>query len=203
MPNARIVIPGQDHADVLFGLLAGSGLQLLAQAWPLASRWFGVAPPALDEMGPTFLELQKLSGLRFAFSNLFSVPVASFVFCAGYIVSLPLLRAVFRKQWLALGAFVLVWTYLPSSANPYMAFVFSVISNIVFLIVFLRFGFLTVLVSSCVQGLLMLYPTTFDFTRWYAPNSILVLIVIAGLTAYGFRVALAGRAVFSDAGLES
>jgi hypothetical protein len=48
----------------------------------------------------------------------------------------------------------------------------------------------------------MLYPMTFDFTRWYAPNTILVLIVIAALTAYGFRVALAGRAVFVDAALD-
>ena len=188
--------------DVLFGVLAGVGTQLLVQAWPLASRWFGIAPPALDELGPTFLELQKLGGLRFAFANLASIPVAGFVVPAAMIVSLLLLRAVLRKQWLAIGAFVLVWTYLPASANPYVALVFSAIQNIVFLAVFLRFGFLTLLVAYLVQGLLMLYPMTFDLTRWYAPNTILVLIVIAALTAYGFRVALAGRAVFVDAALD-
>ncbi len=188
--------------DVLVGLLAGLGIQLLVQGWSLASRWFGVAPPALDEVGPTYLELQKLGGLRFAFSNLVSAPIAMFAVAAGSIVSLLLLRAVLRKQWLAIGAFVLVWTYLPASANPYVALVFSAISNIVFLIVFLRFGFLTLLVASSVQGLLMLYPLTFDFTRWYAPNTILVLIVVAGAAAYGFRVAVSGRTVFGDAGLE-
>ncbi len=188
--------------DVLFGVLAGSGFQLLVQAWPLASRWFGIAPPSLDELGPTFLELHKLGGLRFAFANLASIPVASFVVPAAMIVSLLLLRAVLRKQWLAIGAFVLVWTYLPASANPYVALVFSAMQNIVFLIVFLRFGFLTLLVANFVQGLLMLYPMTFDFTRWYAANTILVLIVLAWLTAYGFRVALAGRSVLGDAGLE-
>src|SRR6185503_5625388 len=136
--------------DVLFGVLAGAGIQLLVQAWPLVSRWFGVAPPALDELGPIEYEIQKLEGLRFAFSNLAAMPVANFAVAAGMIVSLLLLRAVLRKQWLAVGAFVLVWTYLPASANPYVALVFSALQNIGFLLLFLRFGFLTLLVANCV-----------------------------------------------------
>ena len=191
--------------DALFGLLAGSGLQLLIQTWPLASRWFGIAPPALDGLsGPISLEMEKLTGLRFAIGNLVVLPVASFVVNAGLIVSLLVLRAVLRKQWLAIGAFLVVWTvvFVPSSANPYIALAVSAVPTILFLTVFLRFGFLTVLVAGSVQGLLGLYPLTFDFTCWYASNTILVLIVLAGLTAYGFRVALAGRPVFGDTGLE-
>jgi serine/threonine-protein kinase len=188
--------------DVLFGILGGLGFQLLFLGWPLASRWFGIAPPALDELGPTYLELQKLTGLRFAFSNLADLPVAMFIFSAGFIVSLVLLRIVLRKQWLAIVAFVIVWTSLPSSANPYAAFVFSAVLNVAFLFIFLRFGFLSALVSLGVQGLLQLYQTTFDFTRWYAPNTIFVLIVLSALTVYGFRVAVAGRSILGDAGLE-
>jgi hypothetical protein len=146
--------------------------------------------------------MQNLSGLRFAIAHLFDVQVAMFIFTAGPVVSLLLLRAVLRNQWLAIVAFVVVWTYLPSTANLYVALASAAIFNITFLIIFLRFGFLTALLANSVQGLLMLFPMTFDFTRWYAPNTILVLIVIAGLTAYGFRVALAGRAVFVDAGLD-
>jgi hypothetical protein len=187
--------------DVLFALLAGIGFELIIQAWPLASRWFGIAAPALDELGPTYLELQKLTALRFAFSNLVDIPVAMFIFSAGYVVSLVLLRLVLRKQWLAIVAFVIVWTSLPSSANPYVALAFSTMLGALFLFIFLRFGFLTVVLTGGVQGLLQLYPTTFDFTRWYAPNTILVLIVLTALTVYGFRVALAGRPILGDAGL--
>ncbi len=189
--------------DVFFGLVAGSGLQLLLQAWPLASRWWGIAPPVLD-IPPYWIEFANLTGLRFAFANLVDLTVASFVFTAGYIVSLLLLRAVLKKQWLANAAFVLVWSVTGAwaSANPYVAFAFAAASTIVWLTVLLRFGLLTSLVAFSVQGLLALYPLTFDFRHWYAASTILVLVVVAGLTAYGFRVALAGRTILGDAGLE-
>ena len=189
--------------DVLFGLLGGVAFALLSQAWPLASRWWGIAPPPFD-LPPYWAEFENLSGFRMAFANLLSWPVAEFLFAAGYMVSLLLLRSVLKDRRLVIAAFVLIWTVVntPSSANPYVALLFSALGTVLGLTLFLRFGLLPILVAGAVQALLTLHQLTFDFTRWYAPNSILVLIVIAGLTAYGFRVALSGRAVFSDAGLE-
>jgi len=189
--------------DVLVGVLAGTGLQLLAQAWPLMSRWWGTAPPALDELGPTMLEIGKLSGLRFAFANLFSIPIASFLFNTAYVVSLLLLRAVLKKNWLAGLAFVVVWTYLPASGSQLAALVFSSAFSVAFLLIFLRIGLLAVIVATGVQGLFMLYPMTFDLTRWYAYNTIVVLILLAALTVYAFRVALGGRPLWGDGSPES
>jgi len=188
--------------DVLFGILAGAGLQLLNQAWPLASRWWGTAPPALDELGPTALELAKLGGLRFAFANLPGIPVASFLFNSAYVLSLLLLRAVLKKDWLAGIAFVVVWTYLPATGSPFAALLFSTAYSLATLLIFFRIGFLAVYVAYAVQGVLMLYPMTFDLSRWYAGNTIVAVIVLTSLIVYGFRVALGGRPLWSDDRLE-
>jgi hypothetical protein len=96
-----------------------------------------------------------------------------------------------------------VWTYLPASGSPFAALVFSSVLSIATLLIFLRIGFLAVFVAYAAQGVLMLYPLTFDLTYWYAPSTIVAVIVLAALTAYGFRVALGGRPLWSDGGLES
>ena len=149
------------------------------------------------------LEIGKLSGLRFAFANLFSIPIASFLFNTAYVVSLLLLRAVLKKNWLAGLAFVVVWTYLPASGSQLAALVFSSAFSVAFLLIFLRIGLLAVIVATGVQGLFMLYPMTFDLTRWYAYNTIVVLILLAALTVYAFRVALGGRPLWGDGSPES
>ena len=49
----------------------------------------------------------------------------------------------------------------------------------------------------------MLYPMTFDLTRWYAGNTVVAVILLAALTVYGLRGALGGRPLWSDDRLES
>ena len=186
--------------DVLFGLLAGLAFMLLGQAWPLASRWLGLPIPALDAP-PFWMEFENLSGLRFSLANLFELQAASLFFSFVDIVSLLLLRAALRRQWLAVVGFILLWSLLSSlsSANPYVSLIFLAVNVTLWLVVFLRLGLLPILVAGFFNGLLALYPMTLDFSSWYVANTFLVLLVAAALAAYGFRVSMAGRAVFRDA----
>jgi len=48
------------------------------------------------------------------------------------------------------------------------------------------------------SSLLTLFPMTFDLSAWYAWNTILVLLVLAALAAYGFRMSLAGRRILRE-----
>jgi len=146
--------------------------------------------------------MAKLGGLRFAFSNLFSIPIASFLFSAGYVVSLLLLRAVLKKDWLAGVGFVVVWSYLPANDSALVGLVFSSVLSVGWLLVFFRIGFLAVFVAFIVNGVLTLYPLTFDLSRWYAGNTIVAVLVVALLTVYGFRGALGGRPLWSDGQIE-
>jgi hypothetical protein len=100
-------------------------------------------------------------------------------------------------------AFVVVWTYLPAGGNPVAALVFSTVFSVAMLVIFFRIGFLAVWVAYAAQGVLMFYPMTFDLTVWYAPSTIVAVIVLTALTVYGFRVALAGRSLLGEGALGS
>jgi hypothetical protein len=45
-------------------------------------------------------------------------------------------------------------------------------------------------------------PLTTDSSAWYAGTSLFLLLVLAALAVYGFRIALAGRPIFSGIRLE-
>ena len=67
-----------------------------------------------------------------------------------------------------------------------------------FYTVLFRVGVLSGLVGYFVLQVLVRFPLTLDFSAWYAGQSILVLLVVAGLAVYGFYVSLAGRPIFAD-----
>jgi hypothetical protein len=112
-----------------------------------------------------------------------------------------LLRAVLRKEWLAAAVFVLFFA-VPSFLDG------SLISGAFFLVVaaaeifvFLRFGLLAWVFANYF-GHMLEFPLTTDFSAWYAGTSLFLLLVLAALAVYGFRIALAGRPMFSGMPLD-
>ncbi len=69
------------------------------------------------------------------------------------------------------------------------------------ILVFLRFGLLAWVFANyfghCLQ-----FPLTTDSSAWYAGTSLFLLLVLAALAVYGFRIALGGRPLFSGIRLE-
>ncbi len=188
--------------DVLLGLAAGSVVALLSLAWPLGSRWLGWPAPAFDEK-PYWMEFQNLTGLRIAFANLMELAAAVPLFSVAYLVSLLLLRALLRKQSLAVTGYVLFWSIVASLASPHpvASLIFMVIHTSLTLAILLRVGFLASMVSGFTGALLRMYSLTFDPSAWYAGNTVLVLLVLAGFAVYGFRVSLGNRPVLVEAPL--
>jgi len=78
---------------------------------------------------------------------------------------------------------------------------FGLVVSAVFIFVFLRFGLLAWVFANyfghCLQ-----FPLTTDSSAWYAGTSLFVLLVLAALAIYGFRIALVGRPLFSGMRLE-
>lgn len=185
--------------DVLLGLMAGSVVTLLSLAWPLGSRWLGWPVPPFDEK-PYWMEFQNLAGLRSALSNLLELTAAVPFFSVAYLVSLLLLRALLRRQILAVAGYVLFWSLVGSLATPHptASLIFAVIHTSLYLAILLRVGLLASMVSGFTGALLHLYTLTFDPSAWYVGNTILVILVLAGFAAYGFRVSLGNRVVLGD-----
>ena len=49
-----------------------------------------------------------------------------------------------------------------------------------------------------VADLLRHFPLTFDLSAWTSSSAVPAVLMIAALTAYGFKVSLAGRPAFKD-----
>ena len=183
--------------DLLVGSLYGAGVALIGGLM----RW---APELLGVRGYGFgadaWAMASLRGLREAIAALASVHAFNLYLVFLGIVVFLVLRLLLRRTWIAVAVttvFNLVGFY-PGAGHP-LPYVIAVLMIVgLFWLVLFRFGLLPVLVGSAVQNLLDEFPLTFDLTAWYGQVTLLVLPVVVAVALWGFRVALAGRALFRD-----
>jgi hypothetical protein len=172
----------------VFGAVAGELRQL-------ALRAFEPTPPI-----PPFPWDLTLRGPRAVASHLFAPAIAMF-FTLVTALLFFLLRAVLRKEWLAAAVFVLFFAVPSFLAGGLISGAFGLVISAAFIFVFLRFGLLAWVFANyfghCLQ-----FPLTTDASAWYAGTSLFLLLVLAALAVYGFRIALAGVPVFSGARLD-
>ena len=189
--------------DVLIGLTAGAGLVVLGQIGYLCPGWLGLTPPTPTAFSSNWgTEIRVLAGVRYSLAVLFEV-AGSLGFPLIIMIILLLLRLLLRRQWLAIGGFILLWTLLSApdaaSGNIYLGITFAALFPAVWLFVLFRYGFVALLATVTAVSLLTGFPMTFDFSAWYASGTLLALGIFAALAGYSFWVALAGRPVFGDA----
>ena len=188
-------------ADPLVGrvLLAGALLGVFAVAasevLTLVRRATEATPPI-----PPFAWDTTLIGPRAVATHLCNPAVAMFFALATAMVFF-LLRTVLRKEWLAAAAYVLLWTVPVFLSGGLISGAFGLVLSAAEIFVFLRFGLLA-LVFANYFGHCLEFPLTTDSSAWYAGTSLFVLVFLAALAIYGFRIALAGRPMFSGAGLD-
>jgi serine/threonine-protein kinase len=184
--------------DVLIGVLAGVGMQLLTQLDYLAPAWLGQAP---DTTMP--LDGGPATDLRQVFSILLRVPVLAVLLPTGLALLMFLLTLILRRRWLVavvFGSLLAAGDLVNDGVTISLAFSLIVIAII--MVVLMRVGLLSFIAAVLTNILLDHVPMTFDPGIWYAGASWLVLAVLASLALYGFRVALAGRAVFDGVWLK-
>ena len=116
-----------------------------------------------------------------------------------YLLSLLLLRVIFRRPWLAGIAFVVFHTfinaydaqlYTPSLVWPLLATTYLVVLGAL-----VRFGVLAVIVQGIAWDLLW-NPMTTDPSREYFASGLLALGIIIGIALYGAFIAIGGRRFF-------
>jgi hypothetical protein len=75
-----------------------------------------------------------------------------------------------------------------------------IVTSLVFTVA--RFGLLAAVAWQVFFFLSFAYPLTTDFSAWYSGSALFALVVIAGLSVYGFHTSLAGQSVFQGRLLE-
>ena len=188
-------------SDPLVGrvLLAGALLGVLEAAAGevvvLVRRATEATPPI-----PPFPWDTTLHGLRAVASHIFNPSIAMFFTLASAMLFF-LLRAVLRKEWLTATVFVLIWAVPAFLDGGAISGAFVLVAAAAEIFVFLRFGLLAWVFAN-LFGHYLQFPLTTDSSAWYFGTSLFVLCYLAALAIYGFRIALAGRPMFSGTGLD-
>jgi hypothetical protein len=105
------------------------------------------------------------------------------------------LKVVLRKDWLAAIAFVAIFALPRGLTSSYMAVelpAWILIYAIAVLIVF-RFGLVPLACAIFTVNMLANVPFTADLSAWYMPTSVLALLSIVALAAWGFYQSLGGE----------
>jgi hypothetical protein len=181
----------QVGAHVLAGVLVGIGLRLVQQTGTFIYVRVGGAgsrAPLDNLLGPRDLAANLLDQSQGALGG-------TLVFLFLFFV----LRVLLRRDWLAAVVFTLMGmafglsSDIPATGVPIAAIYFLLV-----LLVLLRFGLLAMIATMMAESFLWCSALTLDASRWYFGHSLVVLLVVAALAAWGFRTALAGRPLLKD-----
>ena len=185
--------------DILMGLLAGAVISLLNRFMVIGPGWIGL-PSVRPGTGPPF-ELPLLEGVRASAGILCFVLRDSLALPMAGMILLLLSRLVFRKQWLAIGVFILaLGASMPLSIGVLSVDLgVGVLLAMFYVVLLFRLGLLTVVVAQFASILLTRTPLTLDSTAWYVGSTLPIIIILVALALYGFRVSLARRRALGDA----
>jgi len=120
-----------------------------------------------------------------------------------FFFSMFLLRIVLRNKWLATVAFIALWTAnnslrstRPEAFLPFLA-VWLVVFGIAAYAV-TRFGLITLAVAIFTANVALSLPYTFDFSNWYAINTLAVLLSFLAIAGWAFYTSLGGQKLFHE-----
>jgi len=185
--------------DVLLGALMGLLLAAGFRLFWLAPEWQG-RPSSIPDIfiyGPTLTDLRHAAGFRL-FVNLFSSVLYALVF----LFILVLLRVVVRKQWIA----ALLWCVLLAapirSGEPALEWIYGGLRALTLYMLLTRCGLLAFATAFFFMFTTFEALLTLELSAWYAPRGLPIVLVFAGLLAYGFHTSLAGKPPFGKALLE-
>jgi len=172
--------------DVLVGLATGTAAALVAKVHELAMRGFGATPGFTVHLG----SLLGVMGTVVVFLSLIPNCVIQALV---WFVLMFVLRVVLRRDWLAAGAFVLIYMVLGAMAttgSPPLAALFTAATTGLLVFTMSRFGLVALIASFFVVVLLQIFPITADFSVWYAGASMFALLSVAAMAALAFRSSL-------------
>ncbi len=179
--------------DVLFGTWLGLVYLLLFQGYFFANLFHGGGPVSL-------LDAPNLNGPRYWASSLIGHLDGSVGGALFFFLLLFVLRAVFRKQWLAGLVFVLIFVGIRwAGQGPWYTPLFLLAIWTTLVVVMLRFGlFATICLVYLIDTPLNTLFTT-DFTAWYGQSSWVFVAIVAVAAVWGFRTSLGGRTLIMAA----
>ena len=182
--------------DVLIGALFGCVLAFyisLVYALPLWFRISRTTPFPIDSL-PLGTTAQALGCLLGEQSH-------AIMKSLGAALVLVFARLLLRRKASAVAVTYLVAATLIAGGENYsltvpLALLIALLNALVLTTILVRFGVLAYGTCVLIKNVVLGFPVTLDFSRWYAGRSVLALSVVLVLAIYGFRYALGKQAAF-------
>ena len=134
-------------------------------------------------------------------SSLFSALATSVALSLISLFFLFFLRALLRKEWLAIALGLVILFFLSApffqpavSGQPLINNFIALASVSLGLFVLRRFGLVALILSLFVVDVFRI-PMTMHAPVWYSTAGYAALFVIAAITVFGFRTSLGGRSL--------
>lgn len=173
--------------DILFGVMLGVMWILIFQIRYIPEMRMGAAPG--------YGQVDYLMGGRQALGAwLMQIP-SSIMGTLQFFFILLGLKVVLRKDWLAAIAFVALFALprgLTSSYMPVELPAQIMVYAVAVLIVY-RFGLIPLAFAIFTINMMANLPFSSDLSAWYMPTSILALLSVVALAAWGFYHSLGGQ----------
>src|SRR5262245_11150485 len=177
--------------DVLVGALAGAVSSLLFKLSILAPLWLGRPMEEVEKLYSPLLTCSPMVALATIFVQAVVPTLAGFFTIFVFFL-------LSRRDWIAAIIYALVWAVpvcLAPTENRDVLIVSIVAFSMLLVFMYLRFGLLAVAAASIPSQIVSVAPVTFNFSAWYASDSIVYLAVLIGLVLYGFVVSSGGQAL--------
>lgn len=184
-------------SHLLLGLAAGVGIVVLSQLRVLLSIQLGSIPE--------WVEVAVFRGPVTTFGLILAAVNSSVQTSMAILFLLFLLRAIFRKEWIAGAIYLAIFTgvSIAGSTMPWLTGAFALLQFGLILFLLFRFGLLSAFAAAFAATALTLYVTTWEFSKWYGTPSLITTLMIALLIGVAYLWALGGRKIALEELLES
>jgi hypothetical protein len=176
--------------DILLGVMLGVVWVLIFQIRYIPMMHMG-ASPGLGQP-------EYLAGGREALGALLTQIANSIIGTLHFFFLLLGLKVVLRKDWLAAIVFVAIFALPRGLTSSYMAVELptQILVYAIAVLIVLRFGLIPLACAIFTVNLLLSIPFTADFSAWYMTTSVLAVLSVVALAAWGFYQSLGGEALW-------
>ena len=182
--------------DILIGCAGGAAMALAAALAQRLPQWLG--QPAFQ---PSANSLDALLGPREILAELVFGQTNAAAGAMGCVLVLLLARRLVGNLWAA-AVLTLVVLAIPDmlamDVPLWMSLPIDVLLDGILVFLLVRYGLLAGVVTVYVVNRLLQHPITPDLASWTATPTWWALGMMAALSVYGFRTALAGRPAIRD-----
>jgi hypothetical protein len=181
--------------DLLIGVAAGVGVQLMRYGLLLLPGVLGYPPPP-----PRGTNLAFLLGTRQAWSALLRMPTIALFNSLVITLAFVVARVVFKRVWLAAAVSGVIFSFVviaeAGTEQLSINIAFALAVSAAYMLVLVYFGVFAQMIAFLVNFIIAQGGLTADLSKLYAPTSVWLMALVTGLALFGFYASRAGEPLF-------